>query len=364
MPTTSPLVVVFLRGGADGLSLVIPIDDPQYLAARPTLRVTNKTTPLDAGFGLHPAAQQLAAAWKRKELAAVPACAIAGQSRSHFEAQFLAEAAVAPGVSAHSGWLGRYLAIGANRTPQPLRGLCLGGVGLPVSLLGTNDAIATPTLGALRLGLRRAPALPRAALDSLWDTASTAHPLAKGAIGALAALDTAKDLAAPAGDARAAGDGEIAAALGQAATALAADAGVEVVMVNSGHWDDHTNLGAQDGAFAKRVADLDTGISLLHAAVPGATVLVMTEFGRRLQENSSGGADHGRGGVSLLVGPRVRGGIHGDWPGLRDLDEGDVRAVNDQRAVLHSVVGDLLKADPTAVLPEYKPAAPLRLIAS
>lgn len=375
----APLIVVFQRGGADGLSLIAPAADPAYRRARPTLAVPESgTTELDHGLVLHPKAANLAKAWAARQLAVVPACAIAGQSRSHFDAQFLAETASAPADPQPTGWIARHLAATASpREPRPLRGLCLGTVGIPAILRGTSDAIGTPTLDALGLGLtrqqraessaaRRSPTPPADALRALWNSAPATHPFAAAGVGAFAALAAAPKLngAAVHGSAGAGSTdaGENTALLRQAAAALGAGAGVEVVVVNSGHWDDHANLGPLDGAFAKRISDLDAGIGVVRAARPDAHVLVLSEFGRRVQENASGGADHGRGGVVMLIGPRVRGGVHGEWPGLTQLDEGDVRAANDQRAVLYNVAATLLDADTERVFPDYKPSRPLALV--
>ena len=129
------------------------------------------------------------------------------------------------------------------------------------------------------------------------------------------------------------------------------DLGTEVAVLNLGGWDDHNDLGATDGAFAARAAALDATIDALITGIPDVTVLAVSEFGRRVATNDSGGCDHGRGGVALVAGTRVRGGIHGDWPGLADLDDGDVRTANDVRGVFAEVVDSVLGGDPERIVP-------------
>lgn len=155
------LVNVFLRGGADGLSLLAPVADALYADARPTLAL-DAASVLDVGldgFGVHPSAPRLAELVRRGAAAFVPAAGYAGQTRSHFEAQALLETAVgddgAPTAGAGSGWLGALLAGGAGPTPAPFRGVAVGTVSLPPSLWGTGDALGVPDPEALRLGALR-----------------------------------------------------------------------------------------------------------------------------------------------------------------------------------------------------------------
>ena len=113
-----------------------------------------------------------------------------------------------------------------------------------------------------------------------------------------------------------------------------------------GGWDEHDAMGSPtdpNGNQTRLVAGLDAAIGAFFDWIGGAaartTVIVTTEFGRRIALNGSGGTDHGRGMVMMVLGGGVNPGVHGDWPGLVDTDAGDVRVVNDHRRVLAEVLG-------------------------
>ena len=332
-----PLVVVFLRGGADGLSLLVPVGDPSYAVARGPLAVA-AALPVDSTFGLHPGLRQLHARWLRGQVAAVPAVAVPKMSRSHFDAQFRVESsASATGTTGTSGWLGRHLARTGGRTPRPFRGVSFGSATVPRLLAGTSDAVAAPSLPALSLGRgrldERREAMFRKALGDMWD-----GPV-PGA--ALTVLDQARSL-------RSTG-GVVSSPLQDTVAVLNAGLGTEVAVVDLGGWDTHANQGANDGTFAGLVDTLDRTVEAALTGVKGATVLVVTEFGRRVLPNSSGGTDHGRGGTAFVVGPGVDGGVRGHWPGLASLDEGDVPAANDLRDVLAETTVAVLSGDDRVV---------------
>lgn len=377
------LVTVFLRGGADGLSLLAPVADPAYRRARPTQALTPGAV-LDVGldgFGLHPAATRLAAHFRAGRVAAVPAAGFEGQTRSHFEAQARLETGGPPSAGdPPSGWLGRVLARGQGATPAPWRGVAVGTVAVPPSLWGTGDALGAPAPDALRLGALRpaarlggyevidSPLSP--VLDALaddWAAAVGGPPVA--GVGAAAAVEVVERLRTTrltVPDPRSFGEGETAAAFAAASALLDAEWGTEVVQIDLGGWDTHDAQGTLDGTFAALVAGLDAGVGALvdrhGGGDDGLVVTVITEFGRRLQENASRGTDHGRGGLALVVADGVAGGLRGAWPGLAELDEGDVRAVNDLRTLQSEVVARVTGwsgGELDAVVPRPAAAPPL-----
>lgn len=359
------LVNVFLRGAADGLSLLSPVGDPAYRRARPTLALDDETTTdigID-GFRLHRSAVRLAEFAKAGNVAFVPAAGFPGQSRSHFEAQALLESATGPDgsrVADGAGWLGRLLAERAGSTVQCFRGVAVGSVSLPPSMRGSADALSAPALAALRLGAIRpaknlrgtykvvdSPLSPDiGSLTAAWSV-SAGSPAASvaGTAAAQAVLDRLDGAPIELGDTAAFGEGEEASLFASASALLDADLGTEVVQVDLGGWDTHNEQGVTDGKFAELVGALDTGLGALldrHSGRDGGLVVtVMTEFGRRVQENASGGTDHGRGGLALVLGDGVAGGLRGTWPGLDDLDDGDVRAVNDLRVLQAEVAAEV-----------------------
>ena len=167
------------------------------------------------------------------------------------------------------------------------------------------------------------------------------------------------------------GDGPTAATFAAASAIIDAGLDTEVVQIDLGGWDTHKSQGTVDGTFADLAAGLDAGLGGLFARHGGSVsgkeggldgglvVTVMSEFGRRLQENASGGTDHGRGGLALVIGADVAGGLHGTWPGLAELADGDVQAVNDLRVLQSEVAMHVFGAK----VPVPADAAPLNLFA-
>jgi uncharacterized protein (DUF1501 family) len=369
------LLMVFLRGGADGLSLLIPTADPAYNGLRPTLRIDgSEALELDDTFALHPSAPRLHELFTAGSLAAVGAVGFTDQTRSHFTSQAALERS---GGATGTGWLGRHLETTAADGASPFRGIAVASVGVPPSLWGTGDVLATPEpttieLGVYRRGRRRggvtvdpSPLSPDpGTLSNLWGEADGVT-----AAGALAALDVLATVAADPIDAvadpAAFGAGATAAAFAGASAVLTAGLSTEIVMVNIGGWDTHNAQGAgATGTFAGLVAGLDTALCETLARHDDLTALVVTEFGRRVAENSSGGTDHGTGSVVLVVGNAVNGGVRGDWPGLDDLAYGDVPPVNDLRAIQAEIAADLLGTpDLETVVPGAASLASLDLIA-
>ena len=335
MTAPGPLVVVFLRGGMDGLSMLRPPGDeldrirgPLALSATAALGVGGGD-----GWALHPAMSRLAARAAGGHVAFVPACGHPDVDRSHFAAQFVVERC-GP-VDATTGFLGRALA--ASNGTGPLRGVSIGQPQVPAMLRGADAVIAATDLGDLALRTRFGVTV--SSMSELW--AHEAGPLGASATAALHALEATGALAAT--TARTPADALVA--------TFRAGVGCEVGVLNSSNWDHHNEIGIADGSFATLAAELDATIETLLVGIPGATVLVLSEFGRRVAANDSGGFDHGRGGLVMVAGDRVRGGVHGDWPGLGALDAGDVRAVNDLRVVVAEVAERVLGVDADRVAP-------------
>jgi uncharacterized protein (DUF1501 family) len=307
------------------------------------------------GFGLHP---RLAALHRRMgggTVALVPAVGIPGLSRSHFDAQFRVESAAGPeSAGTTTGWLGRHLAAGETDTANPWRGVSFGQAGRPQLLAGSRDTLAGTSLSALTPSGRRRddPEGRRMAevyeqlLEQMWEAAPEGD-LRTAARSGLAAAGAATDLepAAPAGAAEVAG-------LADTLTVLGGGLGTEVAVLDLGGWDTHTAQGVPDGAFARLAGSLDAAIDTALGAIPELTVVVLSEFGRRVAPNSSGGCDHGRGGVAIVAGAAVAGGIKGDWPGLGALEDGDVPVVNDLRVLMAEVTSQVLDGDPEQAVGE------------
>ncbi|GAA4738695.1 DUF1501 domain-containing protein [Amnibacterium soli] len=343
------LVVVFLRGGMDGLSMLVPASDPQLLKERPNIGLhAGSLLEFDTarGFGLHPALSPLAPLIKQGRVAAVPAVSTPDLSRSHFQAQDCLERGSSGSLT--TGWLDRVLAAAGPGTT--FRSVAMGGT-TPRSLVGSANPIAMHDLRSFALnGVdARDMKATTGALQSLYTGID--HPIAKQTKLAIGALGTVKRIttAQPAKPAVQYPDGNFADALQNLAMLLKGGAGVRVACIDVGGWDTHTGMGnADSGDMQRHLGDLAKALAaftedLGSDVLDGTTIVTMSEFGRRVEENASGGTDHGHGGAVLVIGGGVRPGVHGVWKRLSHRTTlGDVPGWNDYRDVLTEVVSKRL----------------------
>ena len=342
--TGDVLVVLSLRGGFDGLSAVVPAADPSYAAARPGIGVPAGTLlPLDATFGMHPAMAPVKPLWDAGQLAAVHAVGQPDPTRSHFRAMEEMERA-APGSSLRTGWLDRVSSAQGAGTAFATVGINV--EGNQQALIGPAPALLMPGLDDFGLSSADSPAE-----RARWTRALTEmHAGAKAAVAdparlALRALGTAAGLPDAAAD-DAYPDGDLGDALRDVARLVRAGVGLRVATVDVGDWDMHVGLGRVDGGWmARQLTELGQALAAFAADLGPdlgrVTLVTLSEFGRRVAENASGGLDHGHGNLILLMGGGVNGGrMHGGWPGLAPgaLIDGDLPATNDYRTVLAEVL--------------------------
>lgn len=358
--TGPTLVVVFLRGGLDGLSVVVPRGDPALAEARPAIAVPDRALlPGDDRFGLHPALAPLHPLWTSGRMAAVHAVASPDLSRSHFQAQDCLERGAATSVS--SGWLDRALAaLGPGTT---FRAVAQGST-LPRSLIGDEEKLVLQGLKQFDLaGDEQLRDRTVAALSALYTGLD--HPVAGHVAATLRALAAARELAQadyqPGAEYP---DGGFAEQLRDLARLIKARVGLRVAAIDLGGWDMHTWIGrVDDGGMRRHLADLAAALAAFAAdlgpALDEVTLVTMSEFGRRVAENGNAGADHGHGGVMLLLGGGLRGGqVHGAWSGLApaDLVDGDLAGANDYRDVLAELLQRRLGiGDPAPIFPDHRP---------
>lgn len=361
-PASRALVVVFLRGGMDGLSVVVPGADQNLYRARRGIAVpTAALLPADRGFGLHPALAPLHPLWTGGQMAAVHAVASPDVSRSHFQAQDCLERGAAS-VAVGSGWLDRVLqALGPGTTFRAIAE----GSSLPRSLVGASEKLVLRGIGEFRLdvtsALRDKTVEALRALYTGLDEQTGAAGVAAQAQATLESLTTARRIAeAPYDPAQPYPGGGFAGQLRDVARLIKANVGLRVAAIDLGGWDMHTGLGTVDGgdmrnSLGSLAESLAAFAADLGPALAETTVVTMSEFGRRVAENGNAGTDHGHGGLMLLMGGGLVGGkVHGKWPGLSEgaLDHGDVARANDYRDVLGELlaqrlgVGDLTKIFP------------------
>ncbi len=379
------LICVFQRGAADGLSMVVPFGDPAYYAARRSIAIATPARAnaagaldLDGHFGLHPALQPLAELYRRRELAIVHAAGSPSPTRSHFEAQDIMESA-SPDRRAEDGWLNRVLrespcdACDAGRTladprahaadhaagqahladgAQALRGVAMGAE-LPLSLRGAAPALAIGDLARFGVAGGRDASLSstfaRMYGNDHGDRVSGAAGEGLEAAELLKRIDPARYQ--PAADVRYPAT-EFGRSLRQIAQLVKAEVGVEVAFADLAGWDTHVAQGGADGLLARRLGELAQGLRALHddlgERMRDVVILTMSEFGRTVAENGSGGTDHGHANCMFVLGGDVRGGrVLGDWPGLapEQLNEGrDLKVTTDFRDVFAEVAGKHLGA--------------------
>jgi uncharacterized protein (DUF1501 family) len=357
--TRHTLVVVFLRGGMDGLSVVVPASDANYYKARPTIGVPAAALlPAGRGFGLHPAMAPLQPYWAAGQMAAVHAAASPDASRSHFQAQDCLERGAAS-LAVHSGWLDRVLeALGPGTTFRAISESS----SLPRSLVGTQNKVVLDGIENFRLEVSDG-ARDRTieALRGLYTGLN--HPVAQQAEVTLQSLASARKVATtPAAAGVNYPGGGFADGLRDIARLIKSTVGLRVAALDLGGWDMHTNLGRVDGGeMRNNLTDLCNALAAFAAdlgpALDNVTVITMSEFGRRVEENGNAGTDHGHGGVMLLLGGGLNGSrVHGNWPGLAPgaLDQGDVAGANDYRDVLaEALVGRMGLADVGPIFPDH-----------
>lgn len=340
------LVVLSLRGGADGLSMVVPHAEAAYAAARPSSALkAGALLHADATFGLHPAFAPISDRWRAGQVAAVHAVGMLTPNRSHFEAMEAVEDAD-PGSAERVGWINRMIS-GLVDQPSPLDALQLGTTTTPTSLYGPAPTVATRDLGQLSMPFSDNPTLQRAVSTFVRERYSAAGGLVgSAAIDALALAERAGTIAkvadtAPAGGATYAQYSEAGSALAHAAALIKAGLGVRAVAVDAGGWDHHVGLRWNVEARIKELAtNLAAFFTDLGSHAGRVTVVTLSEFGRRLQENGSSGVDHGYGSCVLAMGAGVKGGYHARWPGLSAADQvdGDLAVTTDYRDVVAEIL--------------------------
>jgi uncharacterized protein (DUF1501 family) len=379
-PSAQPiLIVLHLRGGCDGLNFVSPASDPDFIAARASeLRVVADGK--DAGhalgngpapgidFRLHASAGGLAELYQNGNLAFIHACGLTDTTRSHFVATDMIESGVGSeaGLSrAQSGWLARVVESSHEAAPGGLQAVAVNGA-IAGDLQGLDHVLAVPDLN-YGLGYVGGPAVATA----IWDM-YTAYPGPVGEAGRTALqLPTIIDqrierdpqghVAAyqPANGANYDSAGGFANTLKTLARLIKMDIGLQAVTLDYGGWDTHEY---QAGRFNGLIGPLSNGLAAfwndMSAWHDRIVLVTLTEFGRRLRSNKSGGTDHGRAGLMAVLGGDVRGGrFYGKWPGLKSeqLEEGvDLAVTTDYRQVLTEVLDHTGGRKSAEAFPDYR----------
>jgi uncharacterized protein (DUF1501 family) len=363
--TRKTLVVIFQRGGADGLNIVVPFAEAAYYEYRPSIAVAapgkgpDAALDLDGHFGLHPSLAALLPLYKRGQFGIINAVGSPDTGgRSHFQAQDFMESAAPGDKTVSTGWLNRYLQLTPDPVKLPLRATAIGET-LPKALRGPASAI---TLG----GADQVAAEGAALYESMYSR--EANALISGT--ARETFEAVKQLKATRPEIYEPRRGvvypgannpqSIGGALRQVAQLIKANVGLQVAFVDvSNGWDTHQG---QNDRLPGLLNQLGQSLAAFHNdlgdKMQDVVVLTMSEFGRTARENGNGGTDHGHANFMFVSGGEVKGGkVYGTWPGLarEQLNENrDLALTTDFRDVLAElVVRHLGCANPNAIFPGY-----------
>lgn len=382
------LVVIFLRGGADGLNIVVPYGDPHYARLRPSIAISapaagrdNAALPLDDFFGLHPALAPLVPLFASELAVAAHAVGYDKNTRSHFEEQDVWETGLVGNTVHSDGWLNRHLQTSEGHSP--LRAVSIGD-SLPRILRGDAPAYAIRGLDELRMPQGQAGETRlKAALERAYgqqhesDRAATDGAttlLSSAARGTLDAIEQLKSISLHTPK-QPYPDGALGRQLHHAAALVRAGIGVEVIEIDFGGWDTHQYQGnAAGGQLRDLLAQLGAGLAAFAADLEDrmndVVVATLTDFGRTAAENGTFGTDHGWANCMLLLGGGVRRArraasqprpVVTAWPGLAPdqlHEKRDLLHATDFRDVLAELAAQHLgNANLAKVLPqhEFKP---------
>jgi uncharacterized protein (DUF1501 family) len=363
------LVVIFQRGAADGLNIVVPHGESSYYAMRPTINIPRKSVlDLDGFFGLHPAMASFEPLWKQKHLAIVHAAGSPDPTRSHFDAQDFMESGT-PGIKVtDDGWLNRALReLPSDRSTDKsaFRAIALG-PSLPRILSGKEPAVAVNNLSDFSVGGKGAGATANAStFEAMYDHSvdTVLHGTGQETFDAVKTLKAADPAHyTPSANANYP-KGRFGDSLKQLAQLIKANLGVQVAFADIGGWDHHVNEGSTQGQIANVLGDFSQSIAAFWTDLgdlgEDTVVVTMSEFGRTARENGNRGTDHGHANVMFVLGGPVKGGkVYGRWPGLdqSQLYEGrDLAVTTDFRMVLGEVVSRYLgNKDLQTVFPGFE----------
>lgn len=372
-PTDAPiLVVIQLGGGNDGLNTVIPWADDAYYRARPGLAVPRSNVlRLTDELGLHPALAPLKNHWEKGDMAIVLGVGYPNPNRSHFRSMEIWQTARPDSSKESAGWIGRYFDNECAGCAEPTAGVSIGET-LPLALRsqrGVGVSLSEPaafaraasraSLGemadrSLGESLRKLldPGNGASALDFLRRTALNTHVAEEQIAAALARYQGRVEYP----------DSALGHRLHLIARLIGGRLPTRVYYVDHTGFDTHANqAGRHEELLAQLAAALAAFLQEMAAQGNRERVLVMTfsEFGRRVQENASGGTDHGTAAPMFLLGGGVKAGLYGKQPSLTDLDRGDLKYQTDFRSVYATVLARWLQGNPAAILGSSFPLLPV-----
>ena len=382
-PDQEKLVVIFLRGGVDGLSIVAPMegaDRGAYEDKRDRLVIPtsgeNGLLRLDDRFGLHPAGAPIMDLYQQGNFGFIHAAGLTNDTRSHFDAMQYMELGTPESKSTSSGWLARYLQ--TIETPQSVIMPAVAAGNLqPTSLIGSREAIGMTSPKSFNFGGdgKYAPG-QRQGLRRMYNGDSWLHEAGLQTLDAIDVIEAANPGDYTPENGADYPNGSFSSNLKTVAQVIKLQLGLRVATIDIGGWDTHDYQGDEGGGyFANKIGEVTQALRAFYADLNTSgndytqklTVVVMSEFGRTVQENGSRGTDHGHGNVMMVMGGNVKGGqVAGPWPGLTgdDLYQGrDLAITTDYRQVLSEVlIRRLANPNLGTIFPNYRDYQPLGIV--
>ena len=347
------IIAIFQRGAADGVSMVVPFGDKSYAGVRPQIAIpepksgnVDAAIDLDGFFGLHPALATFKSIYTAGHLALVHAVGSPDNTRSHFDAQDYMESATPGRKGTADGWLNRYMQAKKDVKATPFRAVAFS-ANTPRSLLGPAPAIAMTNISDFGVRAGQGNSQVAQSFEALY--AQTGSDMLQGtgreAFEAVKMLKKANPQQYTASNGANYPRSPFGQSLLQIAQLIKADIGLEVAFADRSGWDTHANQGSSRGQLANQLQDFSQAIAALYQdlgdRMSNIVILTMTEFGRTIRQNGSGGTDHGHASCLFALGGPVKGGkVYGKWPGLapEQLNEGrDLALTTDFRDVFSEV---------------------------
>ncbi len=366
------LLVVYLRGGADALNMIVPYGDKFYRELRPQIAITpdaekeaERLIKLDNMFGLHPSLKAFKPFYDAGTMAPLVCVGSPHPTRSHFDAQDFMEYAAPGRRDVKDGWLNRFLAASGSQEKSGLRAVALQKK-LPRSLRGDYPVLAVPSGKSKKVEsvLNEFDDLYGGGMGGDKDV-DGAVQVGRDTIATLRRFNSIVDGSSIVPSEIDYPRGSFARGLAQIAKVIKAKAGLEAACLDVSGWDSHTNQGGAVGSYGRRLKSVADGLAafmndLGQKQMKDVCVLVMTEFGRTCRENGNQGTDHGHGSAMMVLSGSLNGGrVVGQWAGLdpkKQLYQGrDLQVTTDFRTVFQDCLVDFMGFGiPKDFFPEFK----------
>ncbi|HSK87348.1 MAG TPA: DUF1501 domain-containing protein [Anaerolineales bacterium] len=361
--SSDALVVIFLRGGWDALNVIPPMDGEDrgfYETARPDIKISD-LLPLNDQFGMHPALAPLHELYQQEKMAVIHAVGLNYDTRSHFDAMEYIELGTPGARNTASGWITRHLQSQGVSSILP----ALSTSGAPSSLLNFTPTVNLNDPSDFSQWDNGLVASQQRALRQMYNGETLLHHAGLRTLDSLSIVSPLVEEEYQPANGASYHDDELSQQLKTVARMIKLDTGLRVATVDYGGWDTHEyETDGNGGYIAELLGNLASGLSNFYLDLDSGytdrlSVVVISEFGRRLVQNEAYGTDHGHGSVMFTLGGGVNGGqVYGAWPGLHNdqlYDHADLAITTDYRQVLSELLARRLgNTEMGTVFPGYR----------